>query len=203
MKKKLLSVLLAGCMVLSLAACGNDGGSATPDATQPDTQAPAADTTDNAAADNTEGGDTTEAEAPADPTNGELVDGKFAETRKITVEVYDRGNDGGSDPTNNKYTQYIKDQMMALHNVEVEFIAVPRWTEVEQINNLLAAGDAPDICLTYDYPTVQTYANMGGVLDLSSYVDDYKDLLPNLWNWLGETNIYWDKDPVDGTLWAI
>lgn len=43
-------------MVLSLAACGNDGGSATPDATQPDTQAPAADTTDNAAADNTEGG---------------------------------------------------------------------------------------------------------------------------------------------------
>ena len=56
MKKKLLSVLLAGCMVLSLAACGNDGGSATPDATQPDTQAPAADTTDNAAADNTEGG---------------------------------------------------------------------------------------------------------------------------------------------------
>ena len=203
MKKKLLSVLLAGFMVLSLAACGNDGGSATPDATQPDTQAPAADTTDNAAADNTEGGDTTEAEAPADPTNGELVDGKFAETRKITVEVYDRGNDGGSDPTNNKYTQYIKDQMMALHNVEVEFIAVPRWTEVEQINNLLAAGDAPDICLTYDYPTVQTYANMGGVLDLSSYVDDYKDLLPNLWNWLGETNIYWDKDPVDGTLWAI
>lgn len=44
---------------------------------------------------------------------------------------------------------------------------------------------------------------MGGVLDLSSYVDDYKDMLPNLWNWLGETNIYWDKDPVDGTLWAI
>ena len=32
MKKKLLSVLLAGCMVLSLAACANDGGSATPDA---------------------------------------------------------------------------------------------------------------------------------------------------------------------------
>lgn len=56
MKKKLLSVLLAGCMVLSLAACGNDGGSATPDAgqTQPDTQTqtPAADKTENS----TEGG---------------------------------------------------------------------------------------------------------------------------------------------------
>lgn len=26
---------------------------------------------------------------------------------------------------------------------------------------------------------------------------------PNLWDWLGETNIYWDKDPVDGHIWAI
>ncbi len=200
MKKKLLSVLLAGCMVLSLAGCGSgsgDSGSATQDSGQ--TQ-----TTDTNAAQNSSGGGTTDAgDASADPTNGEVVDGKFVDTRKITVEVYDRGNDGGSDPTNNKYTQYIKDQMMELHNVEVEFVAVPRWTEVEQINNLLAAGDAPDICLTYDYPTVQTYANMGGVLDLSSYVDDYKDMLPNMWNWLGETNIYWDKDPVNGTLWAI
>lgn len=200
MKKKLLSVLLAGCMVLSLAGCGSgsgDSGSTTQDSGQ--TQ-----TTDTNAAQNSSGGGTTDAgDASADPTNGEVVDGKFVDTRKITVEVYDRGNDGGSDPTNNKYTQYIKDQMMELHNVEVEFVAVPRWTEVEQINNLLAAGDAPDICLTYDYPTVQTYANMGGVLDLSSYVDDYKDMLPNMWNWLGETNIYWDKDPVNGTLWAI
>ena len=133
----------------------------------------------------------------------ELTDGKFAETKHITVEVYDRGNDGGSDPTNNKYTKYIQDQMLERYNVEVEFVAVPRWTEVEQINNLLAAGDAPDICVTYDYPTIQTYANMGGVLDLSSYVDDNKDILPNLWDWLGETNLYWDKDPEAGTIWAI
>lgn len=133
----------------------------------------------------------------------ELTDGKFAETKHITVEVYDRGNDGGSDPTNNKYTKYIQDQMLERYNVEVEFIAVPRWTEVEQINNLLAAGDAPDICVTYDYPTIQTYANMGGVLDLASYVDDNKDILPNLWDWLGETNLYWDKDPEAGTIWAI
>ena len=202
MKKKLLSVLLAGSMVLSLVACGNgDSGNATQDSSQ------TTDTATEAPADTAQ--DTTEEETPAaedtvaDPTNGEVVDGKFVDTRKITVEVYDRGNDDGSDPTNNNYTKWIKEQMLERHNVEVEFVAVPRWTEVEQINNLLAAGDAPDICLTYDYPTVQTYANMGGVLDLSSYVDDYKDLLPNLWNWLGETNIYWDKDPVNGTLWAI
>ncbi|MBR3771387.1 MAG: extracellular solute-binding protein, partial [Clostridium sp.] len=176
MKKKILSLLLTCAMTLSLAACG--GG-------------------------NEEGGTST-GQTPvvtADPS--EIVDGKFVETRKITVEVYDRGNDGGSDPTNNMYTEYIKKGMLEDHNVEVEFVAVPRWTEVEQINNLLAASDAPDICLTYDYATIQSYANMGGVLDLAGYVEGYKDMLPNLWAWLGDTNINWNKDPQTGTIWAI
>ena len=199
MKKKLLSVLLAGSMVLSLAACGSGDSGSTP---QDSTATQQTDTTTEPAQ-NTTAAEDSASNAAADPTNGELVDGKFVDTRKITVEVYDRGNDDGSDPTYNNYTKWIKEQMLERHNVEVEFVAVPRWTEVEQINNLLAAGDAPDICLTYDYPTVLTYANMGGVLDLSSYVDDYKSLLPNLWDWLGETNIYWDKDPVNGTLWAV
>ncbi|MGN1146477.1 MAG: sugar ABC transporter substrate-binding protein [Acetatifactor sp.] len=185
MKKKILSILLACSMVFSMAACGGNTdtqGSATGNGTS----------TGGAASGSTD-----------EKTTSELVDGKFAETRKIVVEIYDRGNDGGSDPTNNMYTEYIKKGMLEDHNVEVEFKAVPRWTEVEEINNLLAAGDAPDICVTYSYPTIQTYAQMGGVLDLSQYVETYKADLPNLWNWLGETNIYWDKDPDNGTLWAI
>lgn len=192
MKKKLIAILLAGVMV-ALTACG--GGNADNSSTS-DTNAPASDSQE------AETGDTAGAEEEAAAT-GELVDGKFAETRHITVEVYDRGNDGGSDPTNNMYTEYIKKGMLEDHNVEVEFVKVPRWTEVEEINNLLAAGTAPDICVTYSYPTVLTYAEMGGVLDLSSYVEDYRSELTNLWDWLGETNMYWDKDPVDGTLWAI
>lgn len=188
MKKKVLSILLANTMVLSLAACGSG------DTTQPAANADSTSKAESSAAASSDG------EAK---TTGELTDGKFAETRHITVEVYDRGNDGGSDPTNNMYTEYIKKGMLEDHNVEVEFVKVPRWTEVDEINNLLAAGTAPDICVTYSYPTIKTYADMGGVLDLSSYVEDYKSELPNLWNWLGETNMYWDKDPVDGTLWAV
>ena len=133
----------------------------------------------------------------------EIVDGKFTETRHITVEVYDRGNDGGSDPTNNMYTEYIKKGMLEDHNVAVEFVKVPRWTEVEEINNLLAGKTAPDVCVTYSYPTIQTYADMGGVMDLSALLAENKDLAPNLWNWLGETNIYWDRDPSTGSVWAI
>lgn len=186
MKKRIIALLLACSMAVSLAACGGGSGKTTE-----------ASKTETPAAGETEAGAGTAAAA------GELVDGRFAETRKITVEVYDRGNDGGSDPTSNMYAEYIKKGMLEDHNVEVEFVTVPRWTEVEQINNLLAAGDAPDVCYTYDYPTVQTYANMGGVLDLAEFVETYRDSLPNLWGWLEESNIYWDKDPVNGTLWAL
>ncbi len=204
MKRKVLSVMLALTMTLSLTACGGGGSDAPAESST--TSEPAATTETETKEETTEPAAETEqpaADAAADPTNGELVDGKFAETRHITVEVYDRGNDGGSDPTNNMYTEYIKKGVLADHNIEVEFVKVPRWTEVEEINNLLAAGTAPDICVTYSYPTVQTYADMGGVLDLSTYVEDYKSVLPNLWGWLGETNMYWDKHPTEGTLWAI
>lgn len=135
--------------------------------------------------------------------SAELVDGRFTTTRKITVEIYDRSNPGGSKPEDNFYTDFIKEGLLRDHNIEVEFVPVPRWTEVEVLNNLLAGGDAPDICVTYSYPTIQTYANMGGVLDLAPYLEEYKDLIPDLWDWLGEQNLYWNRDPERGTIWAI
>lgn len=136
-------------------------------------------------------------------SNDEIVNGRFVNTKSITVEIYDRGNPGGSDPEDNFYTDFIKEGMLRDHNVEVNFVSVPRWTEVEVLNNLLAAGDAPDICVTYSYPTIQTYANMGGVTDMSPYLEEYKELLPNLWGLLGEQNIYWNRDPENDTIWSI
>ncbi len=182
MKKKILSILLACSMVASLAACdGGDSGEDTGDVSA--VQESKAEEAKKAGAD--------------------FENGKFKETKKIVVEIYDRGNDGGSDPENNDYTEYIKKGMLEDHNVEVTFKKVPRWTEVDEINNLLAAGTAPDVCVTYSYPTIQTYANMGGVIDLAPYVEQYKNDLPNLWNWLGDTNINWDKDPKTGNLWCV
>jgi len=192
MKKKVLSMFLASAMALSIVACGSSDGGATTETPAATTETPAATTE-------------TQAEAPAaEPeTASELTDGKFADTRKITVEIYDRGNDGGSDPENNMYTEYIKKGMLEEHNVEVTFKKVPRWTEVDDINNLLAAGEAPDICVTYSYPTVLTYAQMGGVIDLQDLIEQYKADTPNLWNWLGEQNMLWDKDPKTGEVWAL
>lgn len=173
MKKKILSILLVCSMAATMAACGGNGSGESK--ADPEVQ-----------------------KAAADFENGE-----FKETKHIVVEIYDRGNDGGSDPENNMYTDYIKKGMLEDHNVDVTFKKVPRWTEVEEINNLLSANSAPDVCVTYSYPTIQTYANMGGVIDLAPYVETYKKDLPNLWNWLGDTNINWDKDPKTGTLWCV
>ena len=97
----------------------------------------------------------------------ELVDGKFAETKHITVEVFQRPNDGNSDPTNNPYANYIKEKMLEKYNVEVEFVAIGRWTEVDDMNTALASGDAPDVCVTYSYPTIAKYAQMGGIVNLN------------------------------------
>ena len=196
MRKKVLSVLLAAAVCAQLVGCGGTSNGTSDSAGGDDSAAVEADT-------QAEEGGSDEAPAADSGSGDELVDGKFAETKHITVEVYDRGNDGGTDPTNNMYTKYIQDGMLADYNVEVEFKAVPRWTEVDELNNLLAASDAPDICVTYDYATIQTYANMGGVLDLAEYLDEYKSVTPNLWNWLGDTNMLWDKDPFTGTVWAI
>ena len=139
-----------------------------------------------------------------------FVDGKFTETRHITVEIYNRNNDGGTDPTNNVWTDYIKQGMLERYNVEVEFVSVGRWTETDDIAQLLADGQAPDVSYTYGYNTIISYANMvdangnPGVIDLAPYLEEYKDYTVNIVNLLGgEDNLYYDKDPATGAVWMI
>jgi putative aldouronate transport system substrate-binding protein len=132
-----------------------------------------------------------------------FVDGRFTETRHIKVEIFNRNNDGGSDPTNNPFTEYIKKGMLEKYNVEVEYVSVGRWSEVDDINNLLATGDAPDVCVTYSYPTILTFADMGGVIDMNPYLTEYKDQLGDLWALLEDYNIYYDQNPETKSVWAI
>lgn len=47
----------------------------------------------------------------------EIVDGRFVETRHITVEIFDRNNDGGTTPEDNFYTNYIKEGLLRDHNI--------------------------------------------------------------------------------------
>ena len=68
MKRRIVALVLACTMGLGMVACGSS---------------------DSASDAKSTGSDTIESGAAS-----ELVDGKFPETKHITVEVYDRGNDG-------------------------------------------------------------------------------------------------------------
>jgi putative aldouronate transport system substrate-binding protein len=97
---------------------------------------------------------------------------------KLTVEIFDRGTDGGkTDPANNNWTKWIHDKLLRDENIDVSFVAVPRWTETEALVNLFAANSAPDVCYTYAEDNIQNWADQGGIFDLSPYINTtLKDL---------------------------
>jgi putative aldouronate transport system substrate-binding protein len=103
------------------------------------------------------------------------VSGQPAE---ITVEVFDRGTDGGkSDPINNNWTNWIKEKVLKDENIKVTFVAVPRGDENTALNNLMAAGNPPDVCLSYSAELIGSYRDLGGLFNLAPYVDTtLKDL---------------------------
>ncbi|MDR1687664.1 MAG: extracellular solute-binding protein [Clostridiales bacterium] len=209
--KRILSTLLAVVMlVMLISACQppeDAPGAANPAPAAADPAPADTAPTDTAPADTapTDTAPTQEAPAEENPyAELGLVDGRFTETRHITVEVFDRGlDDQKTKPEDNYYSNWIKEGVLRDLNIEIEWITVPRWGEENEIVNLLAAGDTPDVCVTYNYPAIQEYGEMGGILDMSPYIDGYKELFPNLWDLLGEYNLHFNKDPEDGHIWAI
>jgi|LSQX01.1.fsa_nt_gb putative aldouronate transport system substrate-binding protein len=115
--------------------------------------------------------------APSTGTSGS------AAPSKLRVEIFDRATQGGSDPTNNYWTDWIKEKMLAKHNIEVSFESVPRSEEIAQLNVLMAGNDAPDIVFTYTLSVVYNYFKQGGIADLTDLVDQYG---PTIKSYLGE-----------------
>jgi putative aldouronate transport system substrate-binding protein len=102
---------------------------------------------------------------------------------EITVEVFDRGTDGGkSDPTNNNWTRWIQEKILKDENIRVTFVAVSRWDENTTLNNLMAANTPPDVCLSYSSELIGNYRDLGGLLDLAPYIDSH---LADLKSFLG------------------
>ena len=91
----------------------------------------------------------------------------------LRVEVFDRAVQGGSNPTDNFWTKWIDDQMTERHGIHVEFVSVPRSEEIQQLNVLMAGGDAPDIVYTYNQGVVYNFYKQGGTADLTALVDEY------------------------------
>ena len=129
---------------------------------------------------------------------------RFIEQRTIRVIQWDRTNPGDADPADNAFSDYLKEQMLELHNVVIEeFVKVSRWSETDDLTLLLAEGSAPDVCVTYSYPTIKTFAEQGVVVDLAPYLAESGDIFPNLWSWLGGTRLYANQEMDTGSIWSI
>ena len=92
---------------------------------------------------------------------------------KLTVAVYDRSNttDEYGTVTDNYWTNWVNEQMMAEYNIEVEYVAVPRSGAETTFNTMLAGGTAPDIIFYYSTDRVFDFANQGGLADLTADIE--------------------------------
>jgi putative aldouronate transport system substrate-binding protein len=102
----------------------------------------------------------------------------------LTVEVFDRGVQGQPDLNNNQWTRYINNNFGKANNVKVNFVPVIRTQEVDKLNILMAAGDAPDVSFIYDQATVNKYVKNDSIIQLDDLLAKYG---PTLRSYLGET----------------
>jgi putative aldouronate transport system substrate-binding protein len=127
---------------------------------------------------------------------------------QLTVEIYDRGTDGGkTDPTNNNWTKWIQEKLLKDENIAVTFTPVPRFEETQALINLMAAGNPPDVAITYSIDNIVNWAEQGGIFDLSPYLDT---TLKDLKEFLGPDNALPGRDFIrrsmdvsTGKVWSI
>jgi putative aldouronate transport system substrate-binding protein len=126
---------------------------------------------------------------------------RFTDTRTISVGVWNRVDEIDADAT--IWADFIREQMLEVHNIEVIIEPVPRWTEGEFQAALLSANAAPDIGYTFDAELITTMAEMGGMINLAPYLREYGSILPNLFDQVTHTNIFWNYYAGTDTLWSI
>jgi putative aldouronate transport system substrate-binding protein len=108
----------------------------------------------------------------------------------LTVEVFDRGVQGQPDLNSNTWTKYVNEKFGKPNNAIVKFVPVPRSQEVDKLNVLMAAGEAPDISFTYDGTTVTRFAKNNGLYTLDELLEKHGTQLKS---YLGEKVLSYGK----------
>ncbi len=164
---KLLSMLMM--LVMFIAGCGTSGGDTSSDTGSSDTGSSTS-------------GESTKSEKPVE----------------LSVMIWDRGNAApGTTNEDNTLTDYIKEQMLELYNIEVSYVTVPRSGSDDKVNVMMAGGNAPDIVFTYSQQLFGDYAAKGGLTDLTSALETNGGTINEL---IGDIQV---MGKVDGAQYAI
>lgn len=180
MKKKVLSKVTAVALALIMTAsivtgCGRSSSDKKNDNNAKDTTANA-DVTDEKDSGQEEG--TNNEGAYEDYSKG------FPEKVTIQIPVYDRAFEGFN-VTDNYYTRWIQSEFGDKYNVNVEYVAIGRTTEIQDYMQMIAAGSAPDIIMHYDMPQAVNYYNEGAIQDIDLKEIEY--YAPEYYNKLAGT----------------
>lgn len=163
--KKLVALSLVGAMFMGLAVgCGKKDNNT----------------------DNNTSNPTPTTQAGNEGTTGEYPDYSTGFEKPVTIQipVYDRAFEGWN-VTDNYYTKWIQSEFGAKYNVNVEFVAIGRSTEVTDYTVMLAAGTAPDIIFHYDMPQALAYYGEGAIQQLD--LNEIANYAPTYWENLGST----------------
>ncbi|MCL2610592.1 MAG: sugar ABC transporter substrate-binding protein [Defluviitaleaceae bacterium] len=193
--KKSLAMMSFVAFTAFLAGCANNEPAA-PDVTPP--PAP----TETAPPPAAPGDATVESGDPRLVEHGLDDNLRFLNAPTIRVGLWDRSHDRIPDFSTSYWAQWVQSQILEDHNIIVEWVPIGRWDEPDIQSQLLAAGLAPDIGYTFQNPMITTFAEMGGIMNLYPLLNQYRDLLPNLYDLLGE-NVYWNFDPATQELWTL
>ena len=128
---------------------------------------------------------------------------RFLEPQPLSIAMWCRSPERMPDITESYWAEWVQRTVLADHNIDASFVAIPRWDEGPFLTTLLGAGDAPDVSFSFNFGIIETFAGMGAVLDLSPLLATYNDWLPNLYGLLTPDNVYWNLNRQTGELWAL
>lgn len=150
-KKKLAKVLGLALALSMLTGCGNTAGQETGGSSSSGSSSVASDTASSGAE---------QSDSKSQEATGEM--------ETIKVMIWDRGTAAaGTSQEENPTVDWIREQIKADCNLNVEFVSVPRSGSDDKLNIMMSGGSAPDIVFTYDQSIFTNYATNGGLADLS------------------------------------
>ena len=136
----------------------------------------------------------TASEAASSEAAGSYTDysAGFPENVTIKIPVYDRGFEGWN-VTDNYYTRWIQSEFGDKYNVTVQYVSIARSGEVQDFNQMIAAGTAPSIIFHYDMPQAVNYWSEGAMQPID--YDEVAFYAPTYWEKMKDTiNTYGQLD---------